>query len=151
MRVKAGLRSSTLRTAQPYYRLRTALRLLLVAVYLIAGFFHLYATEGFVAIVPGWVPWPHAVVILTGVCELFGAAGLLLPRSRRLAAIMLALYAIGVFPANIKHALEHVALNGHVFGWGYHLPRLLFQPVLVWWPLFCAGVVDWPARGASRQ
>jgi len=34
-------------------------------------------------------------------------------------------------------------------GWGYHAPRLALQPVLVWWALFCAGVVDWPWRGAN--
>ncbi|WPO97703.1 DoxX family protein [Pseudomonas sp. HR96] len=122
------------------------MRLALAAIYLTAGFFHLYATAGFVAIVPGWVPWPHSVVIVTGICEGFGALGLLLPRWRRLAALLLALYAVCVFPANLKHAFEHVALNGHVLGWGYHLPRLLLQPVLVWWPLFCTGGIDWPAR-----
>lgn len=123
----------------------------LAAVYLIAGFFHLYATAGFVAIVPAWVPWPGPVVIVTGLCEGLGAVGLLLPRMRRLAAIMLALYAVCVFPANLKHAFEHVELAGHVLGWGYHLPRLLFQPVLVWWPLFCSGVIDWPARRQPRH
>ncbi|WP_213879289.1 DoxX family protein [Pseudomonas sp. dw_358] len=122
------------------------LRLLLAAVYLIAGFFHLYATAGFVAIVPDWVPWPATVVVVTGICEWLGALGLLLPRTRRLAGIMLALYAICVFPANLKHAFDHVATGGTVLGWGYHVPRLLFQPVLVWWPLWCTDVIRWPAR-----
>lgn len=132
-----------------YPRLKTGLRLLLVAVYLTAGSFHLYATEGFAAIVPAWVPWPNTVVTLTGFCELFGALGLLLRRWWRPAGILLALYAVCVFPANIKHAFEHIAVNGHVLGWGYHVPRLLFQPVLVWWPLFCTGQLDWPL-GAGR-
>jgi hypothetical protein len=28
------------------------------------------------------------------------------------------------------------------------VPRaaMAFQPVLIWWALFCAGVIDWPWR-----
>jgi uncharacterized membrane protein len=63
---------------------------------------------------------------------------------------MLAAYAVAVFPVNVHHALDGVAVGGAVLGWGYHLPRLLFQPVFVWWALFAGGVVDWPwRRGAT--
>jgi hypothetical protein len=31
-------------------------------------------------------------------------------------------------------------------GWWYHGPRLIMQPMLVWWALFCAEVIDWPWR-----
>jgi uncharacterized membrane protein len=57
---------------------------------------------------------------------------------------MLALYAVFVFPANIKHAVEGIRLPPVPDSWWYHGPRLLMQPVLVWWALFCAGVIDWP-------
>ena len=127
-------------------RLRTILRWSLAMVYLVAGIFHLHNTDAFVLIVPDWVPQPRLVVIATGWCELLGAASLLTRRLRRLAGIMLALYAICVFPANVKHALDHVAIGGNRLGWGYHAPRLAFQPVLVWWALFCSGVIDWPYR-----
>lgn len=103
-------------------------------------------TGTFMRIVPDWVPAPHATVILTGCCEILGAAALLSRRLRRLAGLMLALYALCVYPANIKHAFQHVALGGQTLGWWYHAPRLAFQPVLVWWALFCSGVVDWPFR-----
>lgn len=97
-------------------------------------------------IMPGWVPWPREVVLGTGVCELMGAAGLLVPRLRWVAGVMLAAYAVCVFPANIKHALDHVAVGGVVLGLWYHVPRLLFQPVIVWWALFAGCVIDWPFR-----
>lgn len=131
-------------------RIRRTLRLLLALFYFAAGLFHLYATEGFVTIVPDWVPYPQAVVVLTGCCELLGAAALLTPRLRRLAGIMLALYALCVFPANIKHAMENIPVGGVVLGWGYHAPRLLFQPILVWLALFCSGVVTWPFHTERR-
>ena len=131
-------------------RLRTALRWALGLVYLVAGIFHLRSTNAFLPIVPDWVPEPRLVVIATGWCELLGAVALLSRRLRRIAGIMLALYAVCVFPANIKHAFEHVAIGGSRLGWGYHAPRLALQPVLVWWALFCSGVIDWPRRTLAQ-
>jgi uncharacterized membrane protein len=96
------------------------------------------------------VPFPREVVLVTGVCELFGAAALLTVRLRWLAGVMLALYALCVWPANVKQALEHIVLPSIPDTWWYHGPRLAFQPVLIWWALFCAGVVDWPWRGRDR-
>ena len=96
---------------------------------------------------PDWVPLPRAIVLATGLCEIVGSIALASPRLRRLAGIMLALYAVCVFPANIKHALEAIHLPPVPDSWLYHGPRLALQPVLVWWALFCAGVIDWPFRG----
>ncbi len=125
-------------------RLRTGLRLALAASYFAAGIFHLRDPAIFVAIVPDWVPAPHATVIATGCCELLGAVALLGHRLRRAAGLMLALYAVCVYPANLKHAFSHVAIGGRALGWDYHAPRLALQPVLVWWALFCGEVIDWP-------
>ena len=79
-------------------------------------------------------------ILVTGVCELAGAAALLTLRLRWLAGVMLALYALCVWPANIKQAVEHIVLPSIPDTWWYHGPRLAFQPVLIWWALFCAGV-----------
>ena len=97
-------------------------------------------------IVPDWVPFPREVVLFTGVCELAGAVALFVPRLRWWAGVMLAAYAVAVYPANIKHAMEGIALGGTQQGLGYHVPRLLFQPVLVWWALFVSAVVNWPFK-----
>ena len=67
-------------------------------------------------------------------------------RWRRLAGVMLAAYAICVFPANIKQALDDAHRVVPHLGLGYHIPRLLFQPVFVWWALFAGGVVSWPFK-----
>ena len=88
----------------------------------------------------------RAVILLTGVCELAGAAALLTARWRRLAGIMLALYALCVWPANIKHGVDHISLPHVPDSWWYHGPRLALQPVLIWWALFCSGAIDWPRR-----
>ena len=131
---------------------RIAFRWLLVTFYTVAGVAHLNDPTPFLAITPGWVPFPREVILATGVCELLGAVGLIVPVASRWAGIMLALYALCVFPANIKHALD--ALDGTGIpptSWWYHGPRLLLQPVIIWWALYVSGTTDWPfGRKAGR-
>jgi len=122
------------------------MRWVLALFYAIAGIVHLRTPDAFLPIVPNWVPFPYEVVVITGVLELAGAGALLVPRPRWIAGFMLALYAVAVFPANIKHAFDDVQVPGLPSSWWYHGPRFLLQPVLCWWALFCANVIDWPAR-----
>jgi uncharacterized membrane protein len=129
---------------------RTIMRFLLAAIYFVAGVAHIRSPAGFLQITPTWVPWPAAVVFMTGVCEIAGALALaVMPGMRRAAGIALAVYAVCAFPANINHALNDIAIGGVHMSWWYHGPRLLFQPVAVWWALWVGGVTDWPF-GAKR-
>ncbi|HEY9092464.1 MAG TPA: DoxX family protein [Parasphingorhabdus sp.] len=126
-------------------------RLLLSVIYLIAGIAHIQSPDGFLAITPGWVPFPEQVIFFTGVAEIAGAIGLLIPprivpHIRYAAGIGLALYALCVYPANINHALGNIAIGGETASWAYHGPRLLFQPVFIWWALIAGNVIDWPFR-----
>jgi uncharacterized membrane protein len=129
---------------------RTILRWLLAAFYLAAGIVHITATDAFLPIMPDFVPFPRDVILITGVCEVAGALALLTTRLRKTAGIMLALYAVCVFPANIKHAFEFVQVPGLPSTWWYHGPRLIAQPILVWLALYVADVIDWPFRGSAR-
>ncbi len=130
---------------------RAACRWVLAAIYLAAGAFHLGTPDTFLQITPGWVPFPRGVVFGTGLCEIAGAVGLLTPRFRRAAGIALAVYAVAVFPANIKHAFDDLSAGQTLLGWWYHVPRLAFQPVLVWWALFAGEVVTWPFGRSPRR
>ena len=115
--------------------IRTGLRWLLALFYAAAGVIHLANPAPFLAIMPPWVPAPGPVVALTGIAELAGAAGLLQPWSvplRRAAGWGLAAYALCVWPANVQHMLIDLARPDHGLGLGYHVPRLAFQPVLIW-------------------
>ena len=132
-------------TARPIFRW------LLISVYVAIGLVHLLRTDAMLPIMPSWVPWPREVIRVTGVCELLGAAGLALAPLRRISGVMLALYAVCVFPANIHHALDHVRVGGLPSSWWYHGPRLLFQPVFVWWALWAGGVTEWPFARRARD
>jgi uncharacterized membrane protein len=88
---------------------------------------------------PSWVPNPEAVILLTGVCEVAGALGLLWPRTRRIAAIALVIFLIAVFPANVHAAREGVLLRGQPAT--PLIPRTLMQLLfigLTWWSGFVA-------------
>ena len=131
---------------------RTFFRYLLALIYLIAGIAHLRTPAGFLAITPAWVPSPMLVVIFTGLCEVAGAIALaFIPRLRVAAGWAFAAYAVCVFPANINHALNDIAIGGTHMNWWYHGPRLLFQPVFVWWALYVSGATHWPFRTQMRK
>lgn len=115
--------------------IRTALRWLLAAFYLAAGVTHLLKPAPFLTIMPGWVPAPEAVVLLTGVAEILGAVGLVQPFSpplRRAAGWGLAFYALCVWPANINHFIIDLGRADGGLGLGYHIPRMIAQPVIIW-------------------
>lgn len=119
-------------------------RYLLATLYCVAGVAHLWSPSPFLSITPAWVPWPETVILWTGICEIVGAVGLLSRRYRRLAGIMLALYAVCVFPANIQHAINDLSSGTGLPIW-YHAPRLMTQPLIVLWALWVGDV--WPGRG----
>ena len=122
------------------------MRCVLAAFYLTAGIAHLWVPEKLLAITPSWVPFATQVVLITGACEIAGAIALMTRPLRWWAGVAFALYALCVWPANINHALEGIDLPPLPNSWLYHGPRLAFQPVLIWWALYCAGVIDWPWR-----
>ncbi|MEO6363626.1 MAG: hypothetical protein ABIO71_10385 [Caldimonas sp.] len=67
----------------------------------VGGAAHFLATDLEMRIVPPWIPWPRAAVLVSGVFELLGAAGLLWRPTRRAAGIGLVLLTIAVTPAHL--------------------------------------------------
>lgn len=132
--------------------MRQALRWLLAFAFVAAGVMHLLVPEKLLLITPGWVPFPREVILITGFLEIVGALALLTKRFGRVAGIALAMYALCVWPANIKQAFEGIVVPPLPDSWWYHGPRLALQPVIIWAALYAGGVTDWPfARWRSRQ
>jgi uncharacterized membrane protein len=67
--------------------------------------------EDLIRMTPRWVPWPRAMVFFTGLCEIAGAIGLVIPMTRRAAGIALILFFIAVLPANIHAARAGITLR----------------------------------------
>jgi uncharacterized membrane protein len=128
---------------------RAVMRWTIAAFYSMAGLAHLLVPEKLLAITPSWVPFAPTVILVTGLCEIAGSVALLTQPWRKWAGIAFAVYAVCVWPANFKHAIDGVELPFVTNSWWYHGPRLAFQPVIVWWSLYCAYVIDWPWRRAA--
>jgi uncharacterized membrane protein len=87
-----------------------------------------------IAMVPPAVPNPELMVTFTGICEILGAIGLLVSRTRRLAAAALILMLLAILPANIHAAQAGVTLRGAAPT--PLVPRVALQALfigLLWW------------------
>ncbi|MEB3979758.1 DoxX family protein [Mycobacterium sp. 663a-19] len=83
-----------------------ALAVGLAAMFLLTGFAHFapQLRRDLIAIVPPRLPAPGYLVTITGLLELLGAVGLLLPVTRVAAAVCLLLLMLAMFPANVYAA-----------------------------------------------
>ena len=87
-----------------------------------------------VAMVPPGVPNPEFMVTFTGICEILGAVGLLVARTRRIAAVALIVFLLAVLPANVYAAQAGVLLRGAPAT--PIIPRVVIQLLfigLLWW------------------
>jgi uncharacterized membrane protein len=81
--------------------------LLLAGLLATAGVAHLASPKQFDATIPSVLPGsPRTWTYASGVVELALAAGIAAPRTRRTAALAAAGFFVGVFPANVKMALD---------------------------------------------
>jgi len=115
---------------------RRVLLLLLALFFVSAGLLHFLRPEFYLQIMPPSLPWPLALVYISGGCEILGGCAILPARTRRLAGYGLIALLVAVFPANI-YMLMHPA---PVAGWDVPIwllwARLPLQGVLiawVWW------------------
>jgi uncharacterized membrane protein len=114
-------------------RVRAALRWLLAIVMVAAGANHFIVPATYVAMMPDALPWHLALVYVSGVAEIAGGLGLLVPRTRRAAAWGLIALLVAVFPANINMAVNELPLGTtSVPAWALWA-RLPLQLVLIAW------------------
>jgi uncharacterized membrane protein len=88
----------------------------------------------FARMVPRMFPSPMALVYITGVLELLGAAGLLLPKFRAVAGLCLIALLVAMFPANMRAAFNHMEVAGRAATplWLRAPIQLLFIGLLLW-------------------
>jgi uncharacterized membrane protein len=99
---------------------------------IVTGVLHFARPEPFVAIVPDYLPYPLALVYVSGFFEILGGVGLFIPHLRRAAAWGLIALFIAVFPANIHMAIHKLPFMGEVHPIANWV-RLPFQFVLIAW------------------
>jgi len=121
--------------------MRRKIALVVAAVfYVVAGLLHFFHPRGYVKIVPPFIPHPLAMVYISGLAEIAGGLGLLLPSLRRAAAWGLVALLIAVLPANIYMALDRVQVTANPPPGLLLWARVPLQFVLIWWVLWCSKI-----------
>ena len=114
---------------------REAGRVALVIMFPFTGFSHVSSLkQDFAAMIPKPLPNGLWVIYLSGVFEIAGAVGLLIPRTRRLAGICLVLLLVAMFPANVNAIINEIPLGGNAPTplW-VRAPMQLLYIGMVWW------------------
>src|SRR5262245_54939350 len=109
----AGLPRGPMRT------LKLVMKWLLGVSFIAAGVNHFVNPDVYVRIMPPYLPWHYELVLISGVFEILGGIGLLVPRLQVAAAWGLIALLVAVFPANV-----HMALHMEAY------PQ--FAPALLW-------------------
>jgi uncharacterized membrane protein len=115
----------------------------LAALFIVSGAVHLIHPDLYLPIMPPALPNKPALILISGIAEIAGGAGLLVPRTRRAAAYGLMALLVAVFPANVQMALNGFAAGAAPWVLALLLLRLPLQPVLIW-------LVYYAARPKSR-
>ena len=99
----------------------------------VAGVSHFVFPNPYIRIVPHLLPYPAALVYISGFCEIIGGIGLLIPAVSQAAAWGFVLLFIAVYPANINMAVNNIHIDNIPDGNWFQAIRLPFQFVLIAW------------------
>lgn len=127
--------------ALPPDRIRRMALLALAGTFIAAGTAHFVWPARYASIVPPYLPAPLLLVYASGLFEVLGGLGVLLPVTRRAAGWGLVLLLIAVFPANLHMALHPADFDHLAPAWALWA-RLPLQLVFIAWAL-------WATRPAS--
>jgi uncharacterized membrane protein len=103
----------------------------LAAFFIGSGVNHFVIPGVYKRIVPPGLGDAEMLVRVSGVAEVAGGVGVLLPRTRRLAGFGLIALLAAVFPANL-HMARNPAKFGKIPAWALYA-RLPLQPLMMWW------------------
>jgi uncharacterized membrane protein len=106
---------------------------LIALMFATSGVLHLVKPQPFVSIMPPWLPGALALVLISGVFELAGAAGILLPYTRVAAGWGLIALLLAVFPANVQMLINARAAHASALWMAGLVARLPLQALLIIW------------------
>jgi uncharacterized membrane protein len=115
-------------------RTKRTLLYIMAALYVVAGAMHFIRPDVYLPMMPPYLPWHKALILISGAAEVLLGLAMLSPRLRPYAAWGIILLLVAVFPANIHIALNDVPLFGNPTGAGiWNWIRLPLQAVLALW------------------
>jgi uncharacterized membrane protein len=109
--------------AQPY---------IIGVLFIVAGSIHFANPKIYEAIMPPYFPAHHALVAISGFCEILGGIGAMIPQTRKAAGIGLIALLVAVFPANLYMATDAAKFASFAPAWALWA-RLPIQLFLIAW------------------
>lgn len=114
-------------------RVKAIARWVLTVVMVAAGVNHFVNPAPYLGMMPEVLPAKAALVYVSGVFEILGGLGLILPATRKLAAWGLIALLVAVFPANVNMAINELPLGTDPVPTWALWARLPLQLVLIAW------------------
>ena len=124
--------------------LQHALSLILGIFFINVGIGHFIDPEWFEPIVPAILGDPTFWVLITGAMEVALGIGLIMPQTRKYAGLLMALFLVAVYWANLNMWINNVPLEGKTFENKWHVLRLLAQILMI-------GVALWVGEWFGRK
>jgi uncharacterized membrane protein len=103
----------------------------MIALYIVAGINHFINPQFYRSVVPTWIPFHDAIIVISGICEIAFALFLISKSTRRIGAWCIIILLIAVFPANVQAVINNSNNNG--FWLWVTVLRLPLQVVLITW------------------
>jgi uncharacterized membrane protein len=108
-------------------------RIILATLFVAAGSLHFLTPQVYLKIMPPHLPAPGLLVQISGVAEILGGVGLIVPSTRHAAAWGLVALLIAVLPANIYMAVAHLRFPGFMGESWAQWARVPLQLPLIYW------------------
>jgi uncharacterized membrane protein len=131
-----GIAALVIRLTATQADMALAARIAMAAMLLFTAIGHFMFTKGMTMMLPASVPFKAGVIYLTGILEIAGAAGLLVPSVRTGAACALIVFFILLLPANIYAAILHIDYEKGTYagkGLSYLWFRIPLQVFFIVW------------------
>jgi len=107
--------------------------ILLAVFFIVAGANHFISAEDYLPLMPGYLPWPMALIYLSGAAEMAGGIGVFFPKWRWLAGWWLIAVLVAVFPANIHMLIHRPPIMDNELPLWILWARLPLQAVMIAW------------------
>jgi uncharacterized membrane protein len=119
--------------------LKNTLSILLGIFFINVGIAHFQDPKWFEPIVPAILGYPTFWVLVTGGMEIGLGLGLIIPRTRKYSGLLMALFLLVIYSANLNMWINDVPLEGRTFAAIWHILRLMGQVLMIVTALWVGG------------
>lgn len=130
--------------------LKHILSLILGIFFINVGIGHFVEPEWFEPIVPDILGDPTFWVLITGAMEIALGAGLIVPQTRKYSSILMVLFLVAIYWANLNMWINDIPLEGKTFATIWHVIRLLAQVLMILIALWVGGWLQIKQRNANK-